>query len=638
MGAVQNKPKAPNSANRVFKTTKTITIPNLTELRKELGYDNPGQQEDISFKRAIREQVESFVSPSEDLPGHKFTKWKSESHQRGLLDITKDFLDTKGNGPRFWPDRHSSTKERSLEYSKDFAKIRRLMIKVFWRTACEFKRYKASNPTLDRLLPESNELYTPPEEVDIKPIDTRPQVVTSTDTLKGLSVDNPIDIEDMQPDIGITAPLRDIDPFLGAELPNFTTFASGAPENTSDEWPSSEPYASLFPSSAVGDIPDCRPLEVADRPQTVQPENMRGADLYDGPNSPPAVTQNSKSNGKRPAETNPNDNDRQAKAPRQDQSAPERHATKAGKKAQSAPTAVRRSNRERRAPDRPGVATEEELEAADHIPTPSSPERGRYADQGQQAKDKADSSKASTSHSRGTNDVRRDSQRQSSTESSRVEVARLAERRTTALHAMVEEEADINDRPRCIVNILANVRGKRPTPPQRQIPVTQAGSSRERESLGESAPQPAVDVTQTESRPPLQTLDTAQQVDPNSLSHDERRALDACEITHRSNIKSNSGKTYVKWTPSAMIFFLSLADVARELGVEGPQRLFFKFKHRWANFEDDFGRAEGKRFRTVMREWLGIINEQCTENALLPAAQRPELEFQVYISKAPIMT
>ncbi|KAF4999189.1 hypothetical protein FGRMN_2648 [Fusarium graminum] len=614
MGAAQNKSKAPNSANRVFKTTKTITIPNLTELRKELGYDNPGQQEDIFFKRAIREQVDSFVSPIEELPGY--------------------FLDTKGNGPRFWPDRHSSTKDRFLEYSKDSAKITRLMIKVFWRTACEYKRYRTLNSTIPQPQFRSNEVHDPPEDTEVKPIDIRPQVAISTDNLKGLSVDNPIDIEEMQPDDGITAPLTDVDPFSGAEVPNFTSFDLRAPENTSDEWPSSEPpYAYLFSS---GDIPDCRPLEFTDRPQTVRPENMRGADLYDGPNSPPAVAQNAQNNGKRPAETNPNNNNRQAKVPRQDQIAPERHAAKVGRKAQSAPTATRRSNRERRAPDRPGAATEEEMEAAENSPTPSSPESGRYADKGQQAKDKADSSlsKASTSHPRGTDDVRRDSQRQTSTESSRAEAARLAARRTDALHAAVE--ADIVDQPTRIVNILARVRGKQPALLQRQTPVAQAGSSRERESLEESAPQPTVDAARTESRPPPGVPDTVQEVDPNIISDDQVRNLNACVIIYKSNIGRQ--RTYVTRELSDVIFRMSLADVSRELGVEGRQRLYFRFKHQWANIDDDFGRVDTDKFRTVMVEWLRIINDQCAENASSPVAQRPRLGFQVYISTEPIKT
>lgn len=122
MKPVQSQAKAPKMADRLFKSTKTTTIPHLTALRKTLGYDNPGQQEDIAFKRAIKEQLGTFVSSGDKISGYKLTKWTSPSHQRGLLEITKDFLDNKGNGPLFWPDRHSSTDTRPLEYSKDSKK------------------------------------------------------------------------------------------------------------------------------------------------------------------------------------------------------------------------------------------------------------------------------------------------------------------------------------------------------------------------------------------------------------------------------------------------------------------------------------------------------------------------------------
>jgi hypothetical protein len=122
MEPVQSQAKAPKMADRLFKTTKTSSIPHLTTLRKSLGYDNPGKQEDIAFKRAIKEQLGAFVSSGDNLPGYKLTKWTNPSHQRGLLGITKDFLDNKGKGPLFWPDSHSSTSTRSLEYSRDSKK------------------------------------------------------------------------------------------------------------------------------------------------------------------------------------------------------------------------------------------------------------------------------------------------------------------------------------------------------------------------------------------------------------------------------------------------------------------------------------------------------------------------------------
>jgi hypothetical protein len=123
MQPVQSQEKALKMADRFFKTTKTSSIPLLTVLRKSLGYGVPGKQEDIAFKNAIKEQLGNFVSSGDKLPGYKLTKWTHPSHQRGLLEITKDFLDNKGNGPLFWPNRHSSTDTRLLEYSKDSKRL-----------------------------------------------------------------------------------------------------------------------------------------------------------------------------------------------------------------------------------------------------------------------------------------------------------------------------------------------------------------------------------------------------------------------------------------------------------------------------------------------------------------------------------
>jgi hypothetical protein len=70
-----------------------------------------------------------------------------------------------------------------------------------------------------------------------------------------------------------------------------TMFAPRSPQHRPDEMSSSDPsQSSLFPPDLVSDIMDCRPLEPTNTSQTVQPENVHGTDLYDGPESPP-VTQ-----------------------------------------------------------------------------------------------------------------------------------------------------------------------------------------------------------------------------------------------------------------------------------------------------------------------------------------------------------
>jgi hypothetical protein len=67
-------------------------------------------------------------------------------------------------------------------------------------------------------------------------------------------------------------------------------FAPRSPEHRPDEMSGSDSsQSSLFPPGVVSDIMDCRPLELGNTSQTVQPENMRGTDLYDGPESSPAT-------------------------------------------------------------------------------------------------------------------------------------------------------------------------------------------------------------------------------------------------------------------------------------------------------------------------------------------------------------
>jgi hypothetical protein len=107
---------------RLFKTTKTCSIPSLTHLRRELGYGNPGEERDIAFKRAIRTQIQTFVSSSDDTPAYEFTKWKNPAHQRGLLEVTKDFLEAQGKGSEFWPPRDVCGSTQPLQYCKDSAK------------------------------------------------------------------------------------------------------------------------------------------------------------------------------------------------------------------------------------------------------------------------------------------------------------------------------------------------------------------------------------------------------------------------------------------------------------------------------------------------------------------------------------
>lgn len=108
----------PSKGGKRDSRTKSCNIPSLTSLRKSLGYGHRGQAQDIAFKRALAAQVETFVS-EDNLPGFSFTQWKTPAHQKGLRDMTKDFLFKKQKGPEFWPDDPNSPNRRPLRYTRD---------------------------------------------------------------------------------------------------------------------------------------------------------------------------------------------------------------------------------------------------------------------------------------------------------------------------------------------------------------------------------------------------------------------------------------------------------------------------------------------------------------------------------------
>ncbi|KAM0250588.1 hypothetical protein ACHAP5_002118 [Fusarium lateritium] len=632
MEPVQSQAKAPKVADRLFKTTKTSSIPRLSDLRQTLGHGNRGKQEDIAFKKTIREQLAAFVSSGDSLPGYKLTKWTDPSHQRGLLEITKDFLDNKGNGPLFWPDSHSPANTRPLEYFRDSKRIHRLMTQVFWRVAREYKRYKISGPTIPQVPSQPSESSRPSSEATCKLCDTHPPVADQVHDPRGNSVDDPIDLEIMTSSTSVPGPSKDIDSVVSIQ----STFGPSLfPEHLPDEMSSSDPsQSSLFPPDIVSDIPDCRPLELTDRSQTVLPENMHGADLYDGPESPP-VTQTAQNNGKRPAETNHNDNNHQAKAPRQDPCVSERqsfNATKAGKKSKSAaPQATRVLNRLRRKTNHPDGASEEEMQALDKSPTPYSPESNRYAGRDQQAKDKADgpSSKTPAPRQGNANGLMGDGQRQPSTEDQRAEAARSAAIQTAAAAAAAAAGV-VEQQPSVMAGLSARALGKQPALLERQNPTAQDGPSRERELLEVSTSRPEANGTRTGNNPPLPETSNAQPVDPIEFNEEEQAAVKASEITLRHNI--TYGNSLVLWRPSSMIFHMSLADIARELSVRGSGRLYFKFRGRRANILDDFAMGDEARFTNFLYECLGNVTDQY----LSPVARRQGLTYQFYISDAPM--
>jgi hypothetical protein len=276
----------------------------------------------------------------------------------------------------------------------------------------------------------------------------------------------------------------------------------------------------------------------------------------------------------------------------------------------------------------PDNATEEELQAIDKSPTPSSPECDRYTNRDQQAKDKADgpSSKTTAPRRGNTNGLRGDGQRQPSTEDQRAGAARLAERETAAAATAA---GVVEQQPSVTTGLSERAQGKQPALPERQTTATQGGPSREHELLSASTSRPEANGTRTENNLPPPGTSTAQSVGPITFNEDNIAAVEASEITYRHNIASRTD--YVAWRPSSMIFRMSLADIARELGVGDSGRLYFIFRGR-SGFPDDFAIGDEARFASFMNEFVSII----TYHYLSPEAWGQGLRYRLYISDAPI--
>ncbi|KAF5599771.1 hypothetical protein FPANT_3079 [Fusarium pseudoanthophilum] len=605
--------------DRLFKTTKSSTIPHLTELRKALGYGNPGQEQDIAFKRAIRAQIESFVSPSTKIPAYKLTKWRLPLHQRGLQEVTKDFLDTKGKGPEFWPARHDSVSTRCLEYPKDSSRIRRLMIKVFWRAAREYKRNKPSNSTTTKLPSQPSDRDTLPLKPLDTPTDDKRQVLdNNSHILKGQNIDNPIDVESMQSRTN-TSGLSTDDRFAGLGIA-FNFILGAQRQDTPDESSCSEPFSS---SQLVPDT------EGTMMPIPEEVESASGTDLYEVPPSPPEVTETARINGKRPVEPDSDDLSRQAKVPRQDPSTSAKStrqppkSARGGRKTQSLRPKVRSSKRQCKPVYRPGAATEEQIQAAENptpTPTPSPPP----AVSGPQRRSNASQSKqpSTTTNDSTSRMSAGETQGQSPTGAIRAELARQAERQTTeaAIAAGVDQELDA--RGTSTADLSAKAQGKLPEVPVRRTPTVQAGPSREREAESTVRPEASA-VSQQRSRSGnLEPQDTQRQV-PHG--HE-------IVIVIRSDIAN--GVDFMSWKPSSFLFNMSLADVAEELGLRQGRTLHMSLRGRISNLCEKFEPGDEDGFESFIDECLGVIMQRHSGAASTPVLQRQQ--FRIYFSDKPI--
>jgi hypothetical protein len=203
----------------------------------------------------------------------------------------------------------------------------------------------------------------------------------------------------------------------------------------------------------------------------------------------------------------------------------------------------------------------------------------------------------------------------------------LAERQTAAAATAA---GVVEQQPSVTAGLSARAQGKQPALPERQTTATQGGPSRERELLEASTSRPETNGTRPENNLPPPGTSTAQSIRPIEFNEEEQAAVDASEITYRHNIREAD---YVAWRPSSMIFRMSLADIARELGVGDSGRLYFTFRRGGRpGFPEDFAIGDDARFAGFMDEFVSII----TYHYLSPAARRQGLRYRFYISDAPI--
>ncbi|RGP70308.1 hypothetical protein FLONG3_7486 [Fusarium longipes] len=613
------------SGERIFKRTKTCDIPNLTHLRKELGYGTPGKKPDIIFKRAIRTQVTTFVSSSDNLPAYKLTKWKNPAHQRGLLELTKDFLEGQGKGEAFWP-RDQSNHPQKLQYWRDAVKIRNLMTKLFFCVARECKRYIISVSGDPQMLREP--LSPIKSEETLSDSDLSWRIIFDG---KGQSADDAIDLEDTQTSVRISGSSRDNDPWNGyALLPYGNQGETG-----------NQPTEAVFDSS-VSELLNDANIQSTAPSEPVNPQApVADMDPYTVPPSPPQGTQNGQDINKRPAEPTPNDSEPPLKKKTRGKG---KQAAKSNNKLTN-PKSLRKSGRLLKPIINPDSSTEEQVDAAIRGSPYPVPKYNSYAEQGERSRGKADGQgpRASSSRSRSTAALESLTDEQPTAQAAREEAARQAREQTEA----IATGAGIEGQAPAETGLSATTRGKQPAVPSRQTTVVEAAaSSREQDMVVESFPRTETDALQMN---PLQTTapitsgiggtdPDEQERDPGRVTIGKRyeEALDACKIVYRFGVKA--GTRYTDWelkTFDGTIFRTTIAAIFQKLGLGDSETLHVKFEDEDDAFLQQFRKSEtGEReFATFGEECLRYIAKKHQYSA--PDSMRQKASYFFYLSSKP---
>ncbi|KAJ4131088.1 hypothetical protein NW768_006629 [Fusarium equiseti] len=587
MASTTNPSRKP--CERIFRTPARSTL-KLTTLRKLLGYGKSGEEREKTFKRAITEQFKTFVSSVDDLPAFKLTKWKDRDHQRGLLEVTDDFLEVKGKGDEFWPHWNSGLR------------IRRLMTQMFWRMARESKRRirsGSSNVQLSRTIRDA--LQQPVKTEDSSSvIDFLDWPSRFGD--KGKTADDPIDLEDMPSSPIIPGLSTDNDPWANHDI-SFRRVNGGSENHVTD---------AFIP--IISDIPDVTDDHDSTSTNTPLPPGSDiepAVDPYDGPNSPPRVAQNRQDSSKRPAEPNSNNSDRPPKIPKANPSKGKQVARS------TTITMFGRYVKQREFPDR---STDEQLDAAVGSESSFAPQEGSYAGRCRrgQAKDSTYGSALATPVHRGA------SSSKTPQPTSRAQAVHLATEEAERVAGQVQAAAMGQ------ASSSAVAQQQRPCVVPDTISLPQAGSSESQEQARISGTNHIASAARKDAEIGEVPLEAPRnQLRPNQS---QRMALETCRITYRSSISYN-GTIHSVLTFEPSIFQMSLDDVLRVLDLNDSFATFYIVFHTLEEGAYPYRVRDQDDFETFRVECLSMITSSYRLSQLIPKAQRQPLHYRVLFSR-----
>ncbi|KAI8684713.1 hypothetical protein NCS57_00138100 [Fusarium keratoplasticum] len=656
-----NRRQKPSKAGQQGFKTKSCNIPSLTELRKSLGYGHRGEERDIAFKRALTAQVETFVS-KDNLPGVSFTKWKTLAHQKGLRDMTKDFLFVKQKGPEFWPDDPNSPNKRPLKYTRDYEQIHLLLTKVFYRTAREHKRKQSAPST-------SKESTQKPKSTSTK--QPHPKKISGEQTSRqaypysrGQSADDPIELDNMQPTTNSSAPPADVDPFAGMFTSRQFMPLEGMPDGIPPEeepidrvWEMRDDYLNIQvprDNNPTSNIPThTTPVE----------------DPYQGPNSPTEDTHvvrvkfaklfvyhtdidyKPRDRGKRPERPYSIQDVRPAKVPRHEQdnievvagsstngpssnnssanvpsasnssssfaptSVPSQYVPSAGPPS-AAPvkkrgytrhehTRTRASKRPRKPVQRPGFAREQTMDRA--FLTSSSEE---------EEEQDSDAEREFQEPPRPTANVSNDTSRDENP-STTVPPGNATE--------PAAEKPSSKPRKNASKKQASTKKSSKPRAPRssaKRGPAQESpagpSNSTQQQANGSSTSGPGTSQSQTgqpqteQNQPPRN----------NTVPSGERQVIDSTSFL----FLRHNGKAFRPWTPSANVFHASLSELMQDLGWDKAQTLSLKLDAKFLDdaYEVDVEPGDNETLNKMRRSFVREM-KRCYQRT-----REPNLEFELH--------